>query len=616
MLETKEQKQIFFGCLALVLIILGFSYFNSDRYKPKPVVENLASNEVFNSKAYLEYFAAANVDKKASQDLLQTIITEEDIKKEVEKDLAVDQKITPPALDESKIKVVNKNTEQDINNYLSSTISEVYAFNGEVKSPSENLFGGGVSNSEKIKPAVTGLTSKLYEIEVPKEAESMHKALITAYTAYDNLVETSKQFNQDFSQNQNLWPEVYKDYAIANNSAKVYTEELNKIASKYSIAYVDVKIKYASNTADTRPMAMQILIPEANAFLGLSFSFTVADIPRIIMDAVKEGLRSAFLQFMGAMLNKLVAKIEQSYAISNFLYYTDALVNGQYVDDYLNKYVQDQLDKTIIKKLIPQINCGNNPNLKQLFLAQANQYLGYNPATLNVNDPDYYSKMAKAGDFLASPSGWQQYYEGLAAKAQSQAQKAAEQELTSPGLKTPRSTIKSTISSSINSIISAERASLTAVLQLGINNAESIISGVVAQLTQTLVNRFVFQGVVSSGGSIAVYKEQATCFAVPVVDPVLPVPPTEYQQPKSPPTAQAVVAAQCSSLTEVSDNCTNAVLAELKICAQTPSAYTGTITCSDLANSNYINAKLALCRQEIRRTQDCVELQSLLQVVK
>jgi hypothetical protein len=120
---------------------------------------------------------------------------------------------------------------------------------------------------------------------------------------------------------------------------------------------------------------------------------------------------------------------------------------------------------------------------------------------------------------MASPEGWQQYYQSLAQTAQSEAQKAAENELSSSGLKTPRNTSANSISNSITSIVSAERASFAAILQLGINNAESIISATVAQLTQTLVNRFVFQGVTGNGGGIGVLKEQATCVAAAVVSP-------------------------------------------------------------------------------------------------
>jgi hypothetical protein len=616
MLETKEQKQILAGCLILVLILSGISLFSHPNltYKEPQIVKKDEQN-ILRSKAYLDYFAAANIDKQASDDLFNTILTKEDVQKEVEQKLNVTQKITPPILDQSKIKISADTTEAQVNEYLASTITDVYDFNLAAKSLSANLFTDTTVSPDKIEGEVNNLINKLYSSEAPKEAESMHKALITAYLSYKDFLQSAKSFNADYSQDENFWPEVYKNYVIANDSSNTYQNELGKLSSKYNIAAITIHSNYAVRPQDSRPYAVKILIPEAQAFLGLTFTFSIGDIPSLVMDAVKEGLRSAFLQFMGAMLNKLVTKIEQNYAITNFLYYTDALVNGQYVEDYLNKYVNDPLDKIIVKKLIPQYNCGVNPDLKSVFQAQANQYLGYDPASVSINDPDYYEKMARAGDFMATPAGWQQYYDGLASQAENKAQKSAEDELTSSGLKTPRSVIGSSISSSINSIISAERASLTAVLQLGINNAESIISSFVAQLTQTLVNKFVFQGVSGNSGSVAVLKEQKTCVSTPVISPILPLPETDYIQPGPPPTQQAVLAQQCSAFTSENDDCTVAVIGELKICAQNPSAHTGSQSCTDLANSVYVNTKLSQCNLLIRKTQDCLDLLALLNAV-
>jgi len=225
------------------------------------------------------------------------------------------------------------------------------------------------------------------------------------------------------------------------------------------------------------------------------------------------------------------------------LYYSDALINGQYVNDYLNKYVNDNLDKAIIKKFIPQFSCGKqDQNLKAVFEAKAREHLGFDPNNVSPNDPNYYQKMASVGDFLASPNGWQIYYQDLAAQTQSEAEKAVEKELTSSGLKTPRNTIGSSISGSINSIISSEQASFTALLQLGISNADSIISNVVAKLTETLVNQFVFQGVTGNNGNIAVLKEQPTCLDAYQLNPVLPLPSTQYDQPSAPPSPAQVQA--------------------------------------------------------------------------
>src|SRR6185295_11645615 len=132
--------------------------------------------------------------------------------------------------------------------------------------------------------------------------------------------------------------------------------------------------------------------------------------------------------------------------------------------------------------------------LKLYFAAKSTNYLGFNPSTISPTDPNYFMKLSSTGQFLANPSGWNTYYQDIAATAQNAAQQSATLELVASGLKTPRDISTVSISKSINSIISAEKAGFQNLIQLGISNAESIISQVVAKLTQNLLNQFVFAG--------------------------------------------------------------------------------------------------------------------------
>ncbi len=610
---SKEQKQYFAGTIALILILSVVSFW----HKPDLTVKDTAkttkpSAEFLNSQEYLKYLNTLKIDKQASKELFQTIITEEEIKQEVVKALSADKPVEMPVIGNEKIKISPTNTASAVSQYLTDSISDAYSFNNNTLGSTGNLFATQNPSLGEIKPKLDELQNKLYNLSVPKDAVALHKSLILAYSAYsDLLVSAQKYVPEDYSKNDAIWPQVYKNYIIANTAANNYSTELNKLAGKYQIAYVTVTDYYADSGSQAGPK--NIFIPEAKAFLGLTWSFTIGDIPRIVMDSVKEGLQAAFLQFMGSMLNKLVTKIEQNYIITNFLYYTDALVNGQYTDDYLKKYVNDNLDRQIIKKFIPQFSCGQqNQDLKPVFQAKASEYLGFDPKTISTSDPDYYVKMSKVGNYMASPEGWQQYYQSLAQTAQSEAQKAAENELSSSGLKTPRNTSANSISNSITSIVSAERASFAAILQLGINNAESIISATVAQLTQTLVNRFVFQGVTGNGGGIGVLKEQATCVAAAVVSPVTALPLTEYQNSSIPATAQSATAFACSGLGSVSTDCTDAVLGELGVCANSPASHSGQQTCNALKNSPYTSALLNQCEQQVRPTTSCSNLQNYL----
>jgi hypothetical protein len=299
--------------------------------------------------------------------------------------------------------------------------------------------------------------------------------------------------------------------------------------------------------SDTEGVKRFTLIPTANAFLGIgdqTFNVTLGDIPRIILDAVEQGLVSSFSQFMGSFMDKMLTRLEENYKIANFMYYSDALVSGQYVNDYLNKYVSSDLDKQIVKKFIPQFNCGkNDPGLKIVFERKAQDTLGFDPEAVSPTDPDYYQKMARVGNFLTNPdgSGWSMIYEDMANQAKTEAESAAEKELVSPGLKTPRDTIKKAISSSVNNLVSAQRAGMQSVMQLGIANAKSFISGMVATLTQNLVNKFVFKGASIDDKALGVLKEQSTCLATAQVTAVVPSSNTQYVEPPPPPDTDMLI---------------------------------------------------------------------------
>lgn len=542
MLETKEQKQHFAIVVVLIISLIGVSLWDraSFRYADKKQY-NQQDSDVELARKYLSYLNSLQIDKAASEELFETIITEQEIRQEVENALLIDQ----PIMTESPevIPKIVASTKDSVENYLSNSVLVAQEFNNKSLPAQEALFTADTASLDEVKQLFQKYKKSIYSLSVPKDAVAAHQSMLFAMEGYNKLLETAKAYDpSSYENNEKIWPEVYKNYAIINQATKNYTDELAKLTGKYQIVQINIPNKIADNKDNFFPS-----IKTAHAFLGVGdVTITVGDIPRIIMDAVKEGLRSAFVQFMGAMLNKLIAKIEQNYKIANFLYYSDALISGQYADDYLNKYVSEQADRQIIKRFIPQFSCGaNTSDLRPVFEAKAKDYLGFVPADIDPRDPNYYIKMARVGDFLASPTGWEVYFEDLANSAKSEAERAAERELYSPGVKAPRDVLKNGVEKSVSGIISAQRASFTALLQLGAQNAEGIISGVVAQLTQTLINNFVFKGA-SQGpaGGIGVLKEQATCVAAAQLQPVLALEQTVYEKPSDPPTVDELYCQQ------------------------------------------------------------------------
>lgn len=561
MLETKQQKQYFFTALVLVVILALVTFLNQPNFRYQEVKVQNQANTVAAQEAYLKYIASLQIDPAASKQLFQQIITQDDIKREVESDLQITQPIVPPVVPDTDIRLNNKTGAQAVTDYLSATTGIALNFSNKTKQMNDALYSGDQSVVNQVQEQFKKSYQELAQTGVPRDAAPMHKALLTAYAAYGRLLDAAKAY--DPNAEANTWPKVYQQYAVINNETKTYNDELNKLTSKYQLAGQTISPYYVEKNDQGNQIFT--FIKTAHALFGIGdMTITIGDIPRIIMDAVKEGLVASFAKFMGSFLGKIVDKIESNYMVANFLYYSDALVSGQYTSDYLNKYVSDNLDRQIIKKFIPQFNCGKqDPNLKTVFEAKASQYLGFDPTDVDPNDPDYFQKMAKVGNFLSSPQGWNLHYDDLANTAKGEAEKAAEKELTSSGLKTPRDAVNRTIATSINSIVSSEKAAIQGIIQLGISNASSFISSFVAQLTEQLTTKFVFRGAVAGNGTVGVLKEQPTCLATAQMQVVLPAASTQYETPPPAPSQDQVLLEQqvnaCVLQADYSSDCLNKV---------------------------------------------------------
>jgi hypothetical protein len=546
MLETKEEKRYLVFIVIAIIALISVSLWQKSSFKYQDTTDyaKLQQQEKVQAAAYQKYLASVQVDPQASQNLFEQFVTQEDIQKEVNAELKTSQLIVPPVIDEKNIKTTSKTGKQAITEYLSNTLGPIAGFNKNTADLNQNVFSQDAGIIDQVANEFNQVFGKISSAEVPKEALVMQKALLVSYAAYGRFLDSAQQYAS--GQNTDPWPDVYQNYAIINDNFKIYNAELNKLTGKYKISESQ-QLYYAESPQKEKSSGLA-LIPTAQAALGVGdITVVVGDIPSIIKDTIEQGLADSFSQFMGAFIQKLVNQIESNYKIANFLYYSDALINGQYLDDYLNKYVSDSVDKQMVKQFIPQFNCGQQPqNLKPVFQAKASQYLGFDPQNVDPKDPNYYQKMSRVGDFMSTPNGWDLYYQDLANQAESQAEKAAQMEMTSSGLKSPRDTFNNTIAKSVNSIVASEDASMTALMQLGSQNAKSFISGFIAQLTQTLMNNFVFSGVTGTKGQPGVFKEQSTCLSAAQVQLVLPTTNTQYQQPAPPPSEDQLYQQQCA----------------------------------------------------------------------
>jgi hypothetical protein len=277
----------------------------------------------------------------------------------------------------------------------------------------------------------------------------------------------------------------------------------------------------------------------------------------------------AFSKFVGDFLQKTVQSIEENYKISNFLYYQDALVENQYFDSYLSKYVPDNTSKLMIRTLVSQFNCGRHQNITVTLQDKARNHLGFDPATLSVNDPDYYQKVAQMGDFLSTPTGWALYLEDIGQQALGSAKDAAKAEIESPGYAAPRDA-QGNIAVSIDSLVAAKTTALAQQLNIandipqfvasnlasadgllgsainGITGGSKILNGALTLATNAAIEKLATEAYKMAhkfilNGAQKIYGEKATCLGAPKVRPIIPPTETNYTPPENVPDPESLL---------------------------------------------------------------------------
>jgi len=343
---SKQQKAYAIVSLAVVVILAVITVWKKPDYHYKDTTDyaKLQAQSVSQQVAYDNYLASIQTDPVASEKLFKQIITRQDVADEVKAELNTDQPINPPVVDEKSLVITNNKGQAAVESYLTEAISPLVNFNQASKDLNSQLFGADASVPDSIKKLYTRAYNQLAAAPVPQEAVGAQKSLMSAYLSYGQLLDLSKSYASGGASEP--WADLYQDYAAMNASFADFNQNFKSLTSKYKIAFVPIvpDTEYAGGKSSKNYF---VFIPEAKAFLG-GMSITIDDIPRTISDAIQEGLVSSFSQFMDSFLDKMIQKIEDNYKIANFLYYSDALVNGQYADDYLNKYVSDSLDRQIV----------------------------------------------------------------------------------------------------------------------------------------------------------------------------------------------------------------------------------------------------------------------------
>lgn len=130
---------------------------------------------------------------------------------------------------------------------------------------------------------------------------------------------------------------------------------------------------------------------------------------------------------------KLVNSLVTNYGIKNFTNYADAVATQVYDNQFIEKNSKNHTDQIIIRSMLDNPLAQNQ--IQPAVLQYADVAMGFNPDTLDTNDPNYYAKLAG----VTNPALYNAAFVGNAQQVRAQSLAAAQTEIAqSNGLKTPR----------------------------------------------------------------------------------------------------------------------------------------------------------------------------------
>lgn len=520
-LDANQKMTLLAVGVVLVFLVSLVLYSNfSHKSKPKQAVDQSNFQEIDYNSYYKRLLDSIQPDKEASKKLFKEVVSEEEVKRQIETDLQAKRQIPMPEVTAKELQLSSQVGKEAIVAYFRSIAPSLKDHWVSIKPITEKSYQPETSSSDlEMALGKTNLfIEALKSVPVPQEMKEFHSAELLAAYSYRNILEQGIAYKK--GQLSVPWPEVYKQFVIAEQALDKADAEFLKIDKKYTIGAIAL---FPKDNYYARVMEF-FSTKKANAFLGAGDLVVVtSSIPDQIKDGIKKAFASAYGRYASQFLGSLINTIDKNFKIANYVYYADA-VKGQYIGSYLSKY-STQLDQEIVKRFIPQLTCGQNQNenLRPFLQTKAREYLGFNPSSISLDDPNYEAKMVKVGDFLSNPTGWNMYYDQVAQQATSEAEKALDRELTSSGLKSPRDILGNQISASLNVVENSQVAALVASMQLGSVNAENLVSQLASSVLDSLANKFVFNG--------AVLQEQSVCTPIPVLNPIVPSDPAVYKSP-------------------------------------------------------------------------------------
>ena len=508
--NSSEKNYFVVSIIAIVILsLLTFWSYSPYRQKTKDAsketvaYENLSAAE--RQAIYDKFLKTTEEEREASKKIIQSAISEAEVRAMVEDKLDTKQKIVQPTLADSEIRITPRTGKDVVVDYFTRLAQPSSTFAIEASADSASSFVGTGSKTilEGQRDQAVSFSKELRGIAVPKEAVAYHKSQILAVDRYVEMLDGVEKYA--FDSLDDPWSKTYRDYAILDTQTANLRSEYGSLDQKYALTEALSKIAFQPEGQVQSTVLDTVLgVKTASAFS--IFNFTIGDVIKTLRDFWEDFVSTLFANFISQFLQLMIQKLDETFKISNFLHYSDALVT-KYAPDYLNKYVSDPVDRAIAQRFIPQINCGkDNSDLKAIFDAKAQDYLGFDP---NKPDPNASPEKAldnlrKLYDSYASSYGQENKFLAIGGAAATQGFVAGGNELLSSGYKAALTEAGKGISTALAKVQGSVTAAIDKALGFGAGNTKSTAALIAASITQALINNFVFKGGF-------VLQDQATC---------------------------------------------------------------------------------------------------------
>jgi uncharacterized repeat protein (TIGR01451 family) len=509
--NNNSEKNYFVISIVAIIILSLLTFWSYSPYRQKTkdasketvAYENLSSAE--RQAIYDKFLKTTEEEREASKKIIQSAISEAEVRAMVEDKLDTKQKIVQPTLADSEIKITPRTGKEVVVDYFTrlSQPSSTFAIEASADSASSFVGTGSKTVLEAQRDQAVSFSKELRGLAVPKEAVAYHKSQILAVDRYVEMLDGVDKYA--FDSLDDPWSKTYRDYSILDTQTANLRNEYGSLDQKYALTEALSKIAFQPEGQVQSTVLDTVLgVKTASAFS--IFNFTIGDVIKTLRDFWEDFVSTLFANFISQFLQLMIQKLDETFKISNFLHYSDALVT-KYAPDYLNKYVSDPVDRAIAQRFIPQINCGkDNSDLKAIFDAKAQDYLGFDP---NKPDPNASPEKAldnlrKLYDSYASSYGQENKFLAIGGAAATQGFVAGGNELLSSGYKTALTEAGKGISTALAKVQGSVVSAIDKALGFGAGNTKSTAALIAASITQALINNFVFKGGF-------VLQDQATC---------------------------------------------------------------------------------------------------------